>query len=184
MAILDLSQSTFGRLTPRFPWFDAKRVQGMRWLCRCLCGNITVARTKDLRNGNTTSCGCLRLETLRSEGGRGRAQAVKVNLAQRDARAADAIASPLAPIEVAAIAVLKHRAMIATGKAVPGALRWKGSTRNAVIYDALRALLSAGYRVCQVVVRWGVHHATLVPYVKAARAGMCKEDLRVGAPAE
>lgn len=32
--------------------------QGTRWLCRCACGGTTIARAKDLRFGNTRSCGC------------------------------------------------------------------------------------------------------------------------------
>ena len=28
------------------------------WLCQCSCGNTTIQRTADLRNGSTKSCGC------------------------------------------------------------------------------------------------------------------------------
>ena len=31
-----------------------------RWLCRCVCGNITPVSTGSLRSGNSTSCGCIR----------------------------------------------------------------------------------------------------------------------------
>lgn len=34
--------------------------QGRHWSCKCDCGKHTVARAKDLRNGNTASCGCLK----------------------------------------------------------------------------------------------------------------------------
>ena len=33
-----------------------------RWLCRCDCGNMVVVASDKLTNGNTKSCGCLRLE--------------------------------------------------------------------------------------------------------------------------
>ena len=29
-----------------------------RWKCKCDCGNITIVRHGDLRNGSTVSCGC------------------------------------------------------------------------------------------------------------------------------
>lgn len=34
--------------------------QRATWLCRCTCGNETVVVGKNLRSGNTKSCGCLR----------------------------------------------------------------------------------------------------------------------------
>ena len=34
----------------------------VRWLCRCDCGQETIARSGDLRNGNTKSCGCISRE--------------------------------------------------------------------------------------------------------------------------
>lgn len=36
-----------------------------RWLCRCLCGNENVVHGKPLRNGNTKSCGCLKIDRCR-----------------------------------------------------------------------------------------------------------------------
>lgn len=30
-----------------------------RWLCRCECGNEKILYAKDVKNGNTKSCGCL-----------------------------------------------------------------------------------------------------------------------------
>ena len=39
--------------------------QGMHWNCICDCGGKVVARSKDLRNGNTASCGCLKPRTGR-----------------------------------------------------------------------------------------------------------------------
>lgn len=34
------------------------------WRCRCECGNEIIVRGSDLRNENTTSCGCYRLERV------------------------------------------------------------------------------------------------------------------------
>lgn len=35
------------------------------WLCQCDCGNTKVITQASLRNGDTKSCGCLRIETMR-----------------------------------------------------------------------------------------------------------------------
>ena len=57
--MINLKGMRFGMLlaierAPRDP-----QKQGTRWVCRCDCGRISVARTKDLRyEENTTSCGC------------------------------------------------------------------------------------------------------------------------------
>lgn len=40
-------------------------VEKKRWLCVCDCGNEKVVRVDHLRSGATSSCGCLRLETMR-----------------------------------------------------------------------------------------------------------------------
>lgn len=36
--------------------FDCTRKQGMRWLCRCDCGNVLIRNTGSLRRGKHTSC--------------------------------------------------------------------------------------------------------------------------------
>ena len=38
------------------------------WLCVCDCGGNARATTSHLRSGHTQSCGCLKLERLKSEG--------------------------------------------------------------------------------------------------------------------
>ena len=48
----DLTNQIFGRLTV------LEQVEG-GWKCLCNCGNITVVRGYNLKNGNTKSCGCL-----------------------------------------------------------------------------------------------------------------------------
>lgn len=41
------------------------RCTAAAWLCRCDCGNESVVRGKNLRNGGTTSCGCSRGQDAR-----------------------------------------------------------------------------------------------------------------------
>ena len=55
-ARLQLTGRAFGRLTVlRLDVAD----RYTHWLCRCACGNTTVALGKRLTNGDTRSCGCL-----------------------------------------------------------------------------------------------------------------------------
>ncbi len=39
------------------------------WLCKCDCGGKTIVSGKNLRNGNTSSCGCRRTQGLRTTHG-------------------------------------------------------------------------------------------------------------------
>lgn len=34
------------------------------WKCRCVCGNVFIATGKDIRNGSTKSCGCLKTKVI------------------------------------------------------------------------------------------------------------------------
>jgi hypothetical protein len=54
---LNLEGQRFGRLTVLH---EAERSQAgqIRWACRCDCSNQVIVRGGDLRDGNTTSCGC------------------------------------------------------------------------------------------------------------------------------
>ena len=36
-----------------------------KWICLCECGNVTSVEGYKLRNGNTKSCGCYKLDLLR-----------------------------------------------------------------------------------------------------------------------
>lgn len=58
--IIDLKGKRFGRLTV----IEPQRTKDGRfgWLCKCDCGGETVANIGDLKSGNTSSCGCLRVE--------------------------------------------------------------------------------------------------------------------------
>ena len=57
---IDLTGQKFGRL------IVVKRVQNIgtrtAWLCKCQCGNERIATSGNLRQGNTTSCGCYHRE--------------------------------------------------------------------------------------------------------------------------
>lgn len=60
---MDLKGQKYGRLTV------LKRMGtkhgSILWGCQCDCGNKTLATTRDLRNGNKRSCGCIHSEQLR-----------------------------------------------------------------------------------------------------------------------
>ena len=61
-AFIDLSFQKYERLTV------IRRIgtkQGsVLWLCKCDCGNLTSATTRDLKSENKKSCGCIRAESL------------------------------------------------------------------------------------------------------------------------
>jgi len=60
---LQLSGHKFGRLTPLKP-LGANKDKKIVWECVCDCGNIVLVVGKSLKNGNTRSCGCLKLESV------------------------------------------------------------------------------------------------------------------------
>jgi len=63
---IDLEGRTFTRLTVLA--FAGRNTNGQfAWICRCTCGNRCLVNGRDLRHGNTHSCGCLQQET-RSKG--------------------------------------------------------------------------------------------------------------------
>ena len=61
---IDLTGQRFGRLTVIERDTSRPKNDGAFWLCKCDCGNVTSVRGKELRRGNTKSCGCLALEKL------------------------------------------------------------------------------------------------------------------------
>ena len=77
MKKLDLTGRRFGKLTVLAP---AKNV-GKRtaWLCKCDCGQETVALTVRLKDGHRTSCGCDKAPVDSSPGARGRASLTYVD---------------------------------------------------------------------------------------------------------
>ncbi len=60
--MIDLTGQRFGRL--RVVDFAGMGGPNRIWLCVCDCGAKTKVSTGNLRSGNTTSCGCFRLDRL------------------------------------------------------------------------------------------------------------------------
>lgn len=58
---IDISGGVFGKLTVS-EYAGSKNKRAL-WKCVCSCGNIVVVSGKNLRSGNTKSCGCLRGES-------------------------------------------------------------------------------------------------------------------------
>jgi hypothetical protein len=69
---LDITGQTYGRLT-------AIERSGRVWLCRCACGNLTMASAGKLRYGHKSSCGCAKRESGAKNGRR----AIKDRAGQR-----------------------------------------------------------------------------------------------------
>ena len=59
MKKIDLTNQRFGKLVVVCP-APKKKDKYTRWICQCDCGQITEVRTDFLRNGHTTSCGCIK----------------------------------------------------------------------------------------------------------------------------
>lgn len=63
--VKDISGQRFGRLSvSRFmDTVPQRKGRAARWICRCDCGQETIAYGYLLRSGNTSSCGCLSRDT-------------------------------------------------------------------------------------------------------------------------
>jgi hypothetical protein len=59
----DETGNRYGRLTV-ISFAGVSHDRKAMWECQCDCGKKTIVRGKDLRNGRTTSCGCLVIENL------------------------------------------------------------------------------------------------------------------------
>lgn len=57
---IDITGKRYGKLTVLG---IAGRDNGIKWLCKCDCGNTTVVKGNNLKNGHTASCGCARNES-------------------------------------------------------------------------------------------------------------------------
>ncbi len=57
----DLTGQTFGRLTV-VKEAPAGKHSNTRWECRCICDEIRIVSSNNLRSGTSTSCGCLSRE--------------------------------------------------------------------------------------------------------------------------
>ncbi len=55
--LIDLTGQRFGRLVV-VARAENDSHNKARWCCRCDCGKEIIARSNDLRSGNTQSCGC------------------------------------------------------------------------------------------------------------------------------
>jgi hypothetical protein len=58
MNYIDMTGETYGRLTV------VERIAG-KWLCQCECGETSLVGRRELRRGNTRSCGCGAVENRR-----------------------------------------------------------------------------------------------------------------------
>ena len=63
----DLTGRRFGRLTVLYDTGTTKPYHGPIWHCKCDCGNEVDVVAGSLKNGNTRSCGCLRMKHVRAE---------------------------------------------------------------------------------------------------------------------
>ncbi len=59
----DLTGQKFGRLTV-LSIVSRRNSEGVKWLCRCDCGNLIETYSKKLNSGNTRSCGCLQHDSV------------------------------------------------------------------------------------------------------------------------
>ena len=57
--VIDETGHRYGRLTVLNP---QRTSRGLRWLCRCDCGATVLVKGNSLRTGNSTSCGCSRVD--------------------------------------------------------------------------------------------------------------------------
>jgi hypothetical protein len=60
--VQDIRGLRFGRLVVRSYVRPYEVREKSKWLCRCDCGNETIAKVDQLRRGRTKSCGCWRVE--------------------------------------------------------------------------------------------------------------------------
>lgn len=65
--VKDITNQKFGRLTA-IKYLGQDEQCSAIWLCKCDCGNIIKIDGRNLRRGNTKSCGCLRKELNTTHG--------------------------------------------------------------------------------------------------------------------
>ncbi len=64
--LIDLTGTVFGRLTAiRRHGSDSGK--GATWTCLCSCGKESVVPSHALRTGNTRSCGCLKMDLIKTQ---------------------------------------------------------------------------------------------------------------------
>lgn len=60
--LVDLTGNVYGRLTVLSR--DGDMYGKVAWACRCSCGTTLRVSGADLKSGNKSSCGCLKIETI------------------------------------------------------------------------------------------------------------------------
>ncbi len=72
MTLIDLTRQRFGKLTVTGSYHrrNPSGTDEIFWTCKCDCGGTKDVRGFSLRCGDTTSCGCVQLETVRAIRGR------------------------------------------------------------------------------------------------------------------
>lgn len=65
--IKDLRNNQYGRLTVIRPMEYRSHKGSIVWECKCACGNMCYVDSGNLISGNTQSCGCYRLERLKTK---------------------------------------------------------------------------------------------------------------------
>lgn len=60
--LIDLTGQKFGRLFVVERYGKGCKGKDAKWLCLCDCGGMTVSTGKNLRSGNSKSCGCYKRE--------------------------------------------------------------------------------------------------------------------------
>lgn len=60
--LVDLTGNVYGRLTVLSR--DGDMYGKVAWPCRCSCGTVLRVSGADLKSGNKSSCGCLKIETI------------------------------------------------------------------------------------------------------------------------
>ena len=61
--IIDLTNLKFGKWNVLYKDFSNKK--GNYWICKCECGTIKSVLSKNLRDGKSLSCGCIKKEKLK-----------------------------------------------------------------------------------------------------------------------
>ena len=68
MKLICLDGKKYGNLTVVKRHEINNKYNKPRWLCKCDCGNTTIVDGDKLKNGNTKSCGCLKLQAAINNG--------------------------------------------------------------------------------------------------------------------
>lgn len=61
---IDLTGKRFGYLTVIRRAEENTKAGKARWICKCDCGNESIATGRNLLSGNSTSCGCMKNQLI------------------------------------------------------------------------------------------------------------------------